>query len=188
MPGYGHADLLVVGGNATFPTQFCFLSFEGTVDTGVTQRLIASCRPLPNPPGCDHAAAAAPDLASGIVECVHVMMFRNTADGDLGASHRSTAVIGEEEEEGIVPVVDAAVTIVIRSFVAAGVVIGLVPLPVGTTLILTAKGAMDLAVLKSSPLCRRLRPSPTQRGALVTRRERRRPFPAWTSTPTTRTW
>ncbi len=79
---------------------------------------------------------------------MHVLMFTYTTDDDLGSTRRTVAIISEEAgaSHKAAPDVDAAVTIVIRSYVAGGAVIGLVPLPIGTSLILTANGAFDLAV------------------------------------------
>ena len=144
------ADVLIIGGNATFPMLYCYIRFTGTLDTAITQELVAPCRPLPIPAV---VASRQPRMIvhpwlPGIVECaaanathVHVMMFNYS--GEVATSGPTT-IQGQDEALSALDAL-TAVTVVVRQF-AAGSVIGLVPLPIGTTLILTANGAMDLAV------------------------------------------
>ena len=145
------ADVLIIGGNATFPTLFCYIRYTDTVDTVIAQSQLAPCRVLPLPvvvTSRQPRMVVHPWLP-WIVECaatnathVHIMMFNYAVD----LTTPDAVTVQGDEEPIAVPAAQTAVTIVVRQFAAPGSVIGLVPLPIGTTLILTANGAMDLAV------------------------------------------
>ncbi len=152
------ADVLIVGGNATLPMLFCYIRFTGTVDTVITQQLVAPCRPLPIP------AVVTPrqprmimhPWLPGIVECaaanathVHVMLFNYSDEVAMSEADElpMPGAITVQGEDKAIAALDAkaAVTVVVRQFIA-GALIGLVPLPIGTTLMLMANGTMDLTV------------------------------------------
>ena len=153
------SEVLIIGGNATLQRQYCYVRFVLDADELFSAQVVGQCDSLPLPvlsSGLPSALVVHPWLEGVAVYAAttstHLLFLMFNYTAHLQPSELSTArtVTLLDDDTAIPPPPWVNTTLrVARTFAATpndAVVVGLVPLPVGTTLVVTNRFIADVSV------------------------------------------
>ena len=159
------ADVMVVGGNATHPKQSCYVRFSRRVspedaalsDGTVQVDPIIHCRvlPLPGVSVLPNSLVVHPFLRTTVIYAAvntsHLLFVMLNYTDDIVAASDGVVGVTFDTTDALMRLplfIDAPVLVVVRSFASSGdtSVMDLVPLPIGTTLVVTNRFIIDISV------------------------------------------